>query len=123
MNILFCGDIMPGGVLAYQKEYISEEKLENLMNLNRPMIQPREIVDYDSKENSEFSEKKGNLDTYNTPTVKPNIINKKKPNQPANNNLNNESNNPSENNNANNKRESVLICTPKVRHFWRCIFL
>ena len=85
-----------------QKEYISEEKLENLMNLNRPMIQPREIVDYDSKENSEFSEKKGNLDTYNTPTVKPNIINKKKPNQPANNNLNNESNNPSENNNTNN---------------------
>lgn len=85
-----------------QKEYISEEKLENLMNLNRPIIQPREVVDYDSKENSEFSEKKGNLDTYNTPTVKPNIINKKKPNQPANNNLNNESNNPSENNNANN---------------------
>lgn len=24
MNILFCGDIMPGGVLAYQKEYIDK---------------------------------------------------------------------------------------------------
>ena len=83
-----------------QKEYISEEKLENLMNLNRPIIQPREVVDYDSKENSQHFEKKGNLDTYNTPTVKPNIINKKKPNQPANNNLNNE-NNSNQNNGAN----------------------
>ena len=27
MRILFCGDIMPGGVLAYQKRYISDEIL------------------------------------------------------------------------------------------------
>ena len=34
MNILFCGDIMPGGVLAYQKEYISNEVIAYMQNFD-----------------------------------------------------------------------------------------
>lgn len=34
MAILFCGDVMPGGVLPYQKEYISKDVLEYMKSFD-----------------------------------------------------------------------------------------
>ena len=34
MSILFCGDVMPGGVLPYQKEYLSKDVLDYMKSFD-----------------------------------------------------------------------------------------